>query len=201
MGIQYHKTMRVTIVSKDALARDGLSSILVQEGQFAFAGASESVQSAVSLLGSASGAALVATDDLGKSDWSALAKAKESLGFKIIAIVSGASAAISKAADVVVQRTDGSKALVTALKKLAVDAPSSRAVADALQVRYGGKRLSKRELQVAQLVAQGMGNRRISQVVDIKEQSVKNLVSCIMSKLGCDNRTQVALALLGKEKG
>lgn len=189
--------MRVTVVSKDALARDGLTSILLQESQFAFAGASDTVQRAVELLGP-QGGVLVVTDDLTKGEWSALAKARESHGFKVVAITSGKDANASRVADTQVIRSEGMKALVNAIKAFVT--PTPRAVAEALQVRYGGKRLSKRELEVAQYVAQGLGNRRISQILELREQSVKNLVSCIMTKLGCDNRTQVALALLGKDK-
>jgi DNA-binding NarL/FixJ family response regulator len=61
---------------------------------------------------------------------------------------------------------------------------------------YGnGNELTRREYEVAQLVARGMPNRRISEVTGLREQSVKNLVSVIMRKLNCENRVQVALKL------
>jgi DNA-binding NarL/FixJ family response regulator len=61
---------------------------------------------------------------------------------------------------------------------------------------YGNKfELSRREFEVASLVAKGYSNRKISEVVGLKEQSVKNLVSVIMRKLKCENRVQVALRL------
>ncbi len=197
-GLQYHyENMRVTVVSKDALARDGLSSILLQEGQFAFAGASDCVHEGLELLG-ATGGVLVATDDLSKSDWNNLAKAKDIHSLRVVAIVDGKESNAARVADLMIARSEGSKPLVSAIKTFVT--PTPKAVAEALQLRYGGKRLSKRELEVAQFVAQGFGNRRISQILELREQSVKNLVSCIMTKLDCDNRTQVALALLGREK-
>lgn len=55
--------------------------------------------------------------------------------------------------------------------------------------------LSPRELEVAQLVAKGLPNRRIATITGLQEQSVKNLVSTIMRKLRCENRVQVALCL------
>ncbi len=55
--------------------------------------------------------------------------------------------------------------------------------------------LSRREFEVASLVAKGFSNRKISEAVTLKEQSVKNLVSVIMRKLKCENRVQVALRL------
>jgi DNA-binding NarL/FixJ family response regulator len=55
--------------------------------------------------------------------------------------------------------------------------------------------LSRREYECAQLVARGMSNRKIAQITGLREQSVKNLVSVVMRKLGCENRVQVALRL------
>jgi len=55
--------------------------------------------------------------------------------------------------------------------------------------------LTRREYEVAQLVAKGMSNRKIAQVTGLREQSIKNLVSVIMRKLHCENRVQVALKL------
>jgi len=57
--------------------------------------------------------------------------------------------------------------------------------------------LSAREYEIAQLIAKGYGNRRISEETGMQEQSVKNAVSTIMRKLNCENRTQVALHILG----
>jgi DNA-binding NarL/FixJ family response regulator len=56
--------------------------------------------------------------------------------------------------------------------------------------------LSPREYEVATLVAKGYSNRRIAEETGMQEQSVKNLVSTIIRKLRCENRTQVALRVL-----
>lgn len=63
---------------------------------------------------------------------------------------------------------------------------------ETLQQQYGGRKLTKREFEVAQKVAVGWGNRLIGLDLQLQEQSVKNLVSSVMRKLRCDNRTQVA---------
>jgi len=61
---------------------------------------------------------------------------------------------------------------------------------------YGaGVELTKREYEVASLVAKGYSNRRVAEATGLREQSIKNLVSVIMRKLKCDNRVQVALRL------
>jgi DNA-binding NarL/FixJ family response regulator len=61
---------------------------------------------------------------------------------------------------------------------------------------YGaGVELTKREYEVAALVAKGFSNKRVAEVTGLREQSIKNLVSVIMRKLKCENRVQVALRL------
>jgi two-component system, NarL family, response regulator DegU len=53
--------------------------------------------------------------------------------------------------------------------------------------------LSKREYEVASLVAEGHSNATIAEKVGLKPQSVKNLVSNVMRKVKVANRTQLAL--------
>lgn len=57
--------------------------------------------------------------------------------------------------------------------------------------------LSAREYEVAKLISKGYSNRRISEETGIIEQSVKNTVSTVLRKLDCENRTQLALKILG----
>ena len=57
--------------------------------------------------------------------------------------------------------------------------------------------LTRREHECAQLVSRGMSNRRIAEMTGLREQSVKNVVSLAMRKLGVDNRVQIALRIGG----
>jgi DNA-binding NarL/FixJ family response regulator len=53
--------------------------------------------------------------------------------------------------------------------------------------------LSAREHEVAQLVARvGVTNRRIAQTLVLSERTAENHVQHILTKLGLDNRTQIA---------
>lgn len=61
--------------------------------------------------------------------------------------------------------------------------------------------LTPRENDIALKVAEGLSNRDIAGDLDLAEQTVKNLVSVIMRKLGCRNRVQVALQLSKKHAG
>lgn len=58
-----------------------------------------------------------------------------------------------------------------------------------------GNALTPREHEIALKVAEGLSNRDIAYDLDLAEQTVKNLVSVIMRKMGCTNRVQVALKL------
>jgi DNA-binding NarL/FixJ family response regulator len=54
-------------------------------------------------------------------------------------------------------------------------------------------RLTKRELDVLRLIADGKGNPEISEELSISEQTVKTHVSSLLEKLGVDNRIQAAV--------
>lgn len=58
--------------------------------------------------------------------------------------------------------------------------------------------LSKREREVAQLLARGMSNREIAQRLFLSERTVDNHVHHILDKLGFDSRVQVATWLVKK---
>lgn len=53
--------------------------------------------------------------------------------------------------------------------------------------------LSKREVQVMRLLTQGQSNGMISETLQISEQTVKNRISSILSKLELMDRTQIVL--------
>ncbi|MEJ2304891.1 MAG: response regulator transcription factor [Anaerolineales bacterium] len=56
--------------------------------------------------------------------------------------------------------------------------------------------LTKRELQVLSLIAEGLNNRAIAGKMVISEKTVKSHVSSILSKLGLEDRTQAAIYAL-----
>jgi len=53
--------------------------------------------------------------------------------------------------------------------------------------------LSLRERQVLALIADGMTNRQIGEVLSLAEKTVKNYVSSLLTKLGLQRRTQAAV--------
>lgn len=64
----------------------------------------------------------------------------------------------------------------------------------------GNSRLTKRELEAAQLVAEGKSNAEIAKVLGIQVQSTKNMICKIMRVVGCANRVQLALWVLGQRE-
>jgi DNA-binding CsgD family transcriptional regulator/alpha-beta hydrolase superfamily lysophospholipase len=54
----------------------------------------------------------------------------------------------------------------------------------------GGDALTRREHAVLELVAQGLDNRRIAGKLGISEKTVRNYVSSILEKLGCQTRAE-----------
>jgi two-component system NarL family response regulator len=69
-------------------------------------------------------------------------------------------------------------------------------VAAKLVQRMTGPELSDRELEVLQLIGQGMSNQEISTALNISESTVKTHVNRILSKLDVKDRTQAAILAL-----
>ena len=53
--------------------------------------------------------------------------------------------------------------------------------------------LTKRELEVLKLIAEGLFNKEIAYQLSISEKTVKNHVSNIFKKIGVSDRTQAAV--------
>jgi DNA-binding NarL/FixJ family response regulator len=60
----------------------------------------------------------------------------------------------------------------------------------------GSRPLSKRELEIARLVAEGLSNRQISQRLKLSEHTIKNYLFRVFEKLGVSSRVELALFAL-----
>ncbi|MCX7624213.1 MAG: response regulator transcription factor [Thermomicrobium sp.] len=65
-----------------------------------------------------------------------------------------------------------------------------------LQESQPGVRLTRREVQLLQLVASGLSNKEIAEVLCLAESTVKNRLSLLFDKLGVKDRTQAAIFAL-----
>lgn len=195
--------MRLAVLCRDPLLREGIQSLLVNEGGFPVSGTVEQASSLKRIISEDDDNVVVAVaDNLESSDWVQLGELKNTGKAKVVLSVSSSTSAIGqRSGDAVVRRSEGADALIQTVRRFVGSQPGKFDPATVRETSgtYGAPRmLTKRELEVAQLVAQGMPNRRIAQTLNLQEQSIKNLVSGIMRKLDCENRVQVALRLTGK---
>ena len=59
--------------------------------------------------------------------------------------------------------------------------------------QYGTPKLSQREVQVIQLVGQGLNNREIARELGIGQHTVKKYIYKIYDKIGLSSRVELAL--------
>jgi two-component system, NarL family, response regulator LiaR len=76
-------------------------------------------------------------------------------------------------------------------------APNAPFVPDSKKREYLG--ITPREMDILELIAQGMSNREIAEKLFVSENTVKTHSSRVLSKLGARRRTQAVQ--LGKELG
>jgi len=76
-----------------------------------------------------------------------------------------------------------------------VQAPASRVIRGKLAIP-----LSKREKEVARLVAAGLSNRGVSEKLGLSEHTVKNYLFGIFEKLGISTRIELVLYILNQAK-
>jgi two-component system, NarL family, response regulator LiaR len=69
----------------------------------------------------------------------------------------------------------------------------AQAVARMVRLVSGNDVLSHRQTEILRLVARGLPNKLVARELGITESTVKTHVGSILSKLGLDSRTQLAL--------
>lgn len=142
-------------------------------------------------------AVVLAGGELSPEEFAHFSHLKAKHGFRIVAVSHLADAAQSpekSVADALVFRDNGAQGLHRAIGLLMKQASlAGVAPTGHPPVANRPSRLTRRERDVALLVAKGKSNRQVADLLGLREQSVKNLVSVIMRKLDCENRVQVAL--------
>lgn len=69
----------------------------------------------------------------------------------------------------------------------------------AVQSANQKNRLTRREKEVAELLAGGLTNKEIADRIGISERTVKHYMSCLMQKFAARNRTELVIALSGAQ--
>lgn len=192
--------MRVALCSKEGLFGEALASLLESQGGLQVVASEHSPRDMINAA-KEYGAQVMVVDatDLKRAEIEFLLGARAFGDFGILLIVGEADRQeyMEIPVDRVVSRQAGAAELFKALEELGgnIKIVARPFVREARRGYGDANELTRREYEVAQLVAKGMSNRKISQVTGLREQSIKNLVSVVMRKLRCENRVQVALKL------
>ena len=112
----------------------------------------------------------------------------------------GAAAVLAGASGYVLKDIRGQK-LIEGIRQVAagrslIDEGMARRIVVRLQARPAATpadALSAREREVLDLIADGMTNRQIGEVLGLAEKTVKNYVSGLLRKLNMERRTQAAV--------
>ncbi|AIE85192.1 response regulator transcription factor [Fimbriimonas ginsengisoli] len=192
--------MRVALCSKEGLFGEALASLLDHQGSFQVVATEQSPKDLINAAKEYRAQVMVVDSfELDRNELQFLMGARAFGDFGIVLIVGEEEKAefVEVPVDRIVSRATGAPELFAALEELGGSVRlTSRPFVREVRRTYGnGNDLTRREYEVAQLVAKGMSNRKISQVTGLREQSIKNLVSVVMRKLHCENRVQVALKL------
>lgn len=196
------ETIKVVIADQHQLSLQGLLPLLKEAKGLQIAGATSEPQEALKLVRENRPDILIADDrtveQLGEKAFSQLAEELPNLKLLILTEKERAPKAYANAPRElfgVVYRQDPPVTLVEAIETIGEGKfwrmpepppPPKRGRPPAVG-------LSPRESQIVDLIAYGYPNRQIAQRLRVSEQSVKNLGSRILKKLGLENRTQVAI--------
>lgn len=196
--------MRVALCCKEGLFSEALASLLDHHGSFQVVANETDARVLVSSAKEQRAQLLVVDSfELDRDDLQFLLGARAFGDFAIVLIVGEAEkeSYLDVPVDRLISRQSPADRLFDALNELSGKVRlTGRPYVREGRRPYGSgpandHELSRREYEVAQLVAKGMSNRKIAIVTGLREQSIKNLVSVIMRKLRCENRVQVALKL------
>lgn len=192
--------MRVALCSKEGLFGEALASLLDHQGSFQVVSTERSPRDLINAAKEyRAQVMLVDSFELDRNELQFLLGARAFGDFAIVLIVSESEREdfVETPVDRLISRESGAQELFGALEELggSVKLVARPYVRESRRSYGNGNDLTRREYEVAQLVAKGMSNRKIAQITGLREQSIKNLVSVIMRKLHCENRVQVALKL------
>lgn len=192
------ETTRVLVVARNPLARIGLGALLAR-------------QSSCTVVGEVAGDNALPEDIrafrpeviLWDLDWESTALPFETLGENappIVALLPDASYAAQAwaggALGLLLRHADGetlAAAATTVARGLSVFDPILAQSLFPAPVPAPQEALTTREVEVLQLLAQGLPNKAIATKLEISEHTVKFHVNAIMTKLGVQSRTEAVI--------
>jgi two-component system nitrate/nitrite response regulator NarL len=204
---EHEPPLRIIVIAADRLARAGLVSLLTTWPGFEVIARVPDSSQALEFLGTAS--ADIVLWDLG---WGSLPDVEETADQleRILATGTPCMVLVDDPADALVARAAGAGGLVSRQADFALLSAAIPAVARGLLVidpaladvfLPGRDRpieslpepLTAREMEVLQLLADGLSNRAIGLRLEISEHTAKFHVTAIMAKLGAQSRTEAVV--------
>jgi len=187
--------MRVALFWDGLLMAEAMAALLEQKGHFEVVGYSNSARECLVQVRDRRADAIIAKSSLmqdGSGDLLHGARLVNGFGLIVLSDQDHVQAQEGDEGTQVLGKNSSAEDLFATIRQIAPHTIVPRR----LRVRQTSQLgLSAREHEIAELVAKGLSNKRISEIIGLREQSVKNMVSTIIRRLSCENRTQVALKL------
>jgi len=198
---------RVLIAARSAIRQAGLEKLLANSSEFRLVGVCPSIAGFEQL-------ARQVTPDIGLVDWDTQSDSDGVTGIlrqiateiRTVVLVDGpapefTAALLAMGVRGVIDRDSSRDEITSTLQSIAegltvLGADTGRQLAE--RIPHGdissavvqAEDLTERELEVLELLAQGIGNKEIAARLEISEHTVKFHISSILSKLSASNRTQ-----------
>ncbi|MFB7089794.1 response regulator transcription factor [Streptomyces sp. NPDC056296] len=209
MNAEYPTARHITVVLQDVVQRYGIEAMVrtVADGDSVRCFATG--EDVVARLPDAPDLVLLAAKEAGEQ-WPEYAEKLRSLGTRLLVLVDGGDDQdIERAAKIhgqgfVDQQDLNTQTLSAAVTdvlegRLFVSSTLARTLLGRAGQRrsmdqdFRGTTLTPRELEVLQLLAEGLSNKQVARRLVISEHGVKRLVSNILAKLNCPNRTMAVV--------
>ena len=196
-------TIDILIVDDHPVVRDGLVAILETQADFAVAGLAGGGAEAVKLAAELQPDVIMLDLEMPDMDGVATLEALSEAGLEVRVIVftvfdtdDRILSAVQAGAQGYLLKSAPRDELFAAIRvvneggSLLQPVVASKLLGRMRAGSSGGVALSKRELEVLQVLAQGLQNKEIANQLSIAERTVKFHVSAILRKLGAGNRTE-----------
>jgi DNA-binding NarL/FixJ family response regulator len=199
-------SIRILLVDDHPLLRLGVRRTLENEAAFTVTGECEDLAAARSWLAEGGKADVAILDrSLPDGDGLEIAPLLKAAGMKVIVLTiedddQEIRAAVDAGVDGYLLKSSDSDQIVHAIGIVLQDAGAFPPQVVQKLTRASGEdplgKLSARELEIAEYVAQGHSNKVIGGKLNLSDNTVRNHLANIMQKLGFHNRVQVATLVL-----